>query len=183
MASILAGFSIGIACILFLTAPNPIIGAVLFGIGLLNIRLMKYKLFTGTIQKIVINDCNILTLLSIFILNAIGITWASFCGLAIDGLFDKAKLIAQAKISMPYIELLIRALVCGYLMTIATRPSTPLWMTLLCVFAFVYTGMCHCIADIFYYSMLNSPSACLLPLGITVAGNTVGGILAAVWEQ
>ena len=47
LTSILAGISIGIACILFLTAPNPIIGAILFGIGLLNIRLRKHKLVTN----------------------------------------------------------------------------------------------------------------------------------------
>lgn len=191
IASLLAGFSIGIACILFVTAPNPIIGAVLFGIGLLNIRLMKHKLVTGNMQRLYTEMDNVgysllgmlLGLLMMFFLNGIGVLFAAWIGECITNVGYTASLIAANKLAMPLLEVFARAIVCGYLMTIATRPSTPLWMTPLCVFAFVYTGMCHCVADVFYYSMLSGPSACLPHLGVTVAGNTLGAVGAAVTQQ
>ena len=191
IASLLAGFSIGIACILFVTAPNPIIGAVLFGIGLLNIRLMKYKLVTGNMQRIYTESDSpmysligiLLSLLMMFFVNGIGVLFVAFLGECITNVGYAASLIAMNKLATPLLEVFVRAIVCGYLMTIATRPSTPLWMTPLCVFAFVYTGMYHCVADIFYYSMLSGPSACLPHLGVTVAGNTLGAVGAAVTPQ
>lgn len=186
--SILAGFSIGIACILFLTSANPMIGALLFGIGLLNIRLSKTKLVTGNMQRLV-TDCEetyygilgmLIGLFLMFILNACGVMWAAWLGIAIPGVHAAALAIAEHKLAMTLVEVFARAIICGYLMTIATRSSTPLWMTPLCVFAFVYTGMCHCVADVFYYFMLSSPSACLPHLGVTIAGNTLGAMGAAV---
>lgn len=188
--SLLAGFSIGIACILFLLAPNPIIGAGLFALGLLNIRLMKYKLVTGNMQRLVTEYDGseglsfvlgmLVGLLGMFFLNGLGVLFAAWIGEAITNVGYAASLIAANKLAMPLAEIFARAIVCGYLMTIATRPSTPLWMTLLCVFAFVSTGMAHCVADVFYYSMLSSPSACLPHLGVTVAGNTIGAVGAAL---
>lgn len=191
LTSILAGISIGIACILFLTAPNSAIGAVLFGIGLLNIRLRKHKLVTGNMQRIVTDvdesDYSLLGmlvgLLLMFLFNAIGVLIVAGLGGAITNVGYSAALIAANKLAMPLMEVFARAIVCGYLMTIATRSSTPLWMTPLCVFAFVYTGMCHCVADVFYYSMLSGPSACLPHLGVTIAGNTLGAVGAAVTQQ
>ena len=191
LTSILAGISIGIACILFLTAPNPAIGAVLFGIGLLNIRLRKHKLVTGNMQRIVTDvdkpDYSLLGmligLLLMFFFNAIGVLAVAWLSGAITNVGYSAALIAANKLAMPLTEVFVRAIVCGYLMTIATRSSTPLWMTPLCVFAFVYTGMCHCVADVFYYSMLSGPSACLPHLGVTIVGNTLGAVGAAVTQQ
>lgn len=191
LTSILAGISIGIACILFLTAPNPIIGALLFSVGLLNIRLRKHKLVTGNMQRIVTDidepDYGLLGMLiglfMMFIFNAIGVLGVAWLGGAITNVGYAASVIAMNKLAMPLVEVFIRAIVCGYLMTIATRSSTPLWMTPLCVFAFVYTGMCHCVADVFYYSMLSGPSTCLPHLGITYVGNTLGAVGAAVTQQ
>lgn len=51
--SIQAGAFIALGCILYLLAPNPIVGAALFSIGLISVRLTKSYLFTGQVQKIV----------------------------------------------------------------------------------------------------------------------------------
>jgi formate/nitrite transporter FocA (FNT family) len=157
----------------------------------LNIRLRKHKLVTGNMQRIV-TDVNepdysllgmLMGLLLMFLFNAIGVLIIAGLGGAITNVGYSAALIAANKLAMPLMEVFARAIVCGYLMTIATRSSTPLWMTPLCVFAFVYTGMCHCVADVFYYSMLSGPSACLPHLGVTIAGNTLGAVGAAVTQR
>ena len=46
ISGIFAGIAIGIACILYCLAPNPIIGAGLFSLGLLAVRIGQYDLFT-----------------------------------------------------------------------------------------------------------------------------------------
>ena len=51
--SIMAGMAIALGCCLYLLAPNPIIGAVLFSCGLLCVRIYGLNLFTGKIQYIV----------------------------------------------------------------------------------------------------------------------------------
>lgn len=186
--SILAGFCIGIACIFYILAPNPLIGALLFGLGLMNIRLMKYKLFTGKIQRIVDPDfCDggvfetftgVMSLLLMFVLNLFGIAAAFMLGAWIPGVVEGAAAIATSKLALDGMRLFAQSILCGYLMTIATRPSTPLWMTPLCVFAFVYLGLNHCVADSFYY--LTALPEALPNLGITIAGNFFGGIAGAL---
>lgn len=186
--SILAGFCIGIACIFYILAPNPLIGALLFGLGLMNIRLMKYKLFTGKVQRILDPEfCDggmfqtftgITGLFLMFILNFIGIAAAFALGAWIPGVIEGATIIATSKLALDGVRLFAQSILCGYLMTIATRPSTPLWMTPLCVFAFVYLGLNHCVADSFYY--LTGITEALPNLGITIAGNFFGGLAGAL---
>ena len=45
----MAGMAIALGCCLYLLAPNPTIGAVLFSCGLLCVRIYKLNLFTGKI--------------------------------------------------------------------------------------------------------------------------------------
>ena len=47
--AIMAGMAIALGCCLYLLAPNPTIGAVLFSCGLLCVRIYKLNLFTGKI--------------------------------------------------------------------------------------------------------------------------------------
>lgn len=183
----LAGFSIGIACILYLLCPNQIIGAIIFGLGLLNVRLMRYGLYTGKVQNVITYSdgtvktvfLDTLTLLGFFLLNLAGIFLSYVIGSWIPGVTERARDIAEAKLSLGFMELFGKAFLCGYLMTIATRPSTPLWIASLCVFTFVYLGLNHCVADSFYYMAIPQKKP-LIHLMITVAGNYFGGLAAAI---
>lgn len=80
--------------------------------------------------------------------------------------------IAAAKWLFPWWYYILSGLVCGFLMTIATRPNTPLWVSSLCVVAFIVGKFNHCIADWFY-----APSNILLWFCI-VLGNLIGGVIA-----
>lgn len=59
-------------------------------------------------------------------------------------------------------------------MTLATYKETPLYITVLGVFAFIAAGFNHCIADAFYF--LASKQFSLNWLAILL-GNIIGGIL------
>ena len=177
--AILAGLAIGFACILFLLAPSPLIGALLFALGLLNIRAMKYTLFTGQVQNLLTQEQTAKSLTKIFFANFLGICIAVLFGLLIPEIPALAYGVACAKLALPIGQLFAQSAICGYLMTVATRPSTPWWMTALCVFAFVITGLNHSIADMFYY--LFSKQLIAIPaLGVTAIGNVVGGLFGAL---
>jgi formate/nitrite transporter FocA (FNT family) len=65
-------------------------------------------------------------------------------------------------------------------MTLATKPDTPLWLSAVCVFAFVYSGLNHCIADVFYYIITPSTGKAFIPFWITIIGNIIGGRVGGI---
>ena len=81
-----------------------------------------------------------------------------------------------AKWLNPWWYYIFSGFVCGFLMTIATRPNTPLWVSSLCVAAFIIGKFNHCIADWFY-----APP--LLLWACVVLGNFLGGIAAVPQEN
>ena len=50
LRAIFAGMAIALGGWAYLSAPNPIIGAVIFACGLLTVRLYQLHLFTGKVQ-------------------------------------------------------------------------------------------------------------------------------------
>jgi formate/nitrite transporter FocA (FNT family) len=81
-----------------------------------------------------------------------------------------------AKWLMPWWYYILSGFVCGFIMTIATRPNTPLWVSSLCVAAFILGKFNHCIADWFY-----APN--LLLWICVVLGNFIGGLAAVPKEN
>ena len=61
-------------------------------------------------------------------------------------------------------------------MTIATNKNTPLWISPLCVMAFILAGFHHCVADWFYLSSTDSYLYWLL----IAFGNFIGGLIGTV---
>ena len=49
LTSILAGFSIGLGGMIFLSVDNKIVGSALFSIGLFLVLTMRFSLFTGKV--------------------------------------------------------------------------------------------------------------------------------------
>ena len=181
ISGIVAGLAIGIACILYCLAPNPIIGAGLFALGLLAVRINKSDLFTGKIQHWGKPGYETMDMNAMLWGNVIGITIMAFLvWLSFPTVITTAGAIGATKIAVPLIQTFGKAILCGYIMTLATKPDTPLWLSAVCVFAFVYTGLNHCIADVFYYIITPSTGKALIPFWITVIGNIIGGKVGGI---
>lgn len=174
--SMLAGFIIGLAALLSCSINNSYLAALLFSLGLLYIRIEKLPLFTGQIQKLPTGEITWWQLFKIFLYNIFGVggAWILMFGLSFHHniLLENYVAIATAKWLFPWWYYIISGLICGFLMTIATRPNTPLWVSSLCVVAFILGKFNHCIADWFY-----APSNILLWFCI-VLGNLIGGVIA-----
>ena len=139
--SMLAGFIIGLAALLSCSINNSYLAALLFSLGLLYIRIEKLPLFTGQIQKLPTGEITWWQLFKIFLCNICGVSgaWSLMFGLSFHHniLLENYVAIATAKWLFPWQYYIVSGLVCGFLMTIATRPNTPLWVSSLCVAAFI----------------------------------------------
>ena len=168
----MAGMAIALGCCLYLLAPNPIIGAVLFSCGLLCVRIYKLNLFTGKIQFMISEKYKLSYYAIVFIGNLLGVLliWAVTYQLT----WAAATPIALAKAQQSLVVATMKGIGCGMLMSLATYEKSPLWMCLLCVPAFILAGFNHCIADA-YYALAG------LKIGIsfiaTIVGNICGGVL------
>ena len=178
--SMLAGFIIGLAALLSCSINNSYLAALLFSLGLLYIRIEKLPLFTGQIQKLPTNEITFKQLLIILLKNICGVSGAIILtfGLSFHHniLVDNLCAAIAAKWLMPWWYYILSGFVCGFIMTIATRPNTPLWVSSLCVAAFILGKFNHCIADWFY-----APN--LLLWICVVLGNFIGGVAAVPREN
>lgn len=181
--STVAGILIGIGCTVYLNMDNAIVGAFLFGLGLFTIINFELNLFTGKIGYL--SKDNWLEILVTFIGNAVGINITAFLvrhTRAAGKIMDKVTPIVETKLSDSYLSLFILSIFCGILMftAVATFKKQPNILgtlaVFLCVAVFILAGFEHCIANMYYFSMVSHLDAYLVPLLIMVAGNAVGGI-------
>ena len=172
LKSIMAGIAIALGCCLYLLAPNPIIGSVLFACGLLCVRIYQLNLFTGKVQYMPTNEYPITYYPLVLLGNLIGVFIVA-C-LTFELTREAAIPLATAKAAQPFLTALWKGIGCGMLMSLATYKESPLWMCLICVPAFILTGFNHCIADA-YYALAG------LNIGIsfiaTIIGNIIGGAI------
>lgn len=168
----MAGIAIALGCCLYLLAPNPIIGSVLFACGLLCVRIYQLNLFTGKVQYMPTNEYPITYYPLVLLGNLIGVFIVA-C-LTFELTREAAIPLATAKAAQPFLTALWKGIGCGMLMSLATYKESPLWMCLICVPAFILTGFNHCIADA-YYALAG------LNIGIsfiaTIIGNIIGGAI------
>lgn len=178
--SLAAGILIALGGWIYLSVPDKIIGAFLFSIGLLTIRIFKLDLFTGKTQFLFTPQISICQLIVILINNIMGTIIIAILFYLLK--FDNANVVAlsQAKMALPWYSLLISGCACGALMTIATRAESPLWLSIMCVMAFILAGFEHCIADSFYFFAAGLNMPFLWQFWIIVGGNLIGGLLMAL---
>ena len=189
-----SGIFIGLAGTVFLSVPNKIAGAFLFGFGLLTIVCSGFKLYTGAIGYLVLQGRKtpsyLLTLLMIWIGNWIG---TFLVGTALrfsrvgGSVAARAESLCQVKMADGWISLLVLSFFCGILMFLAVDsfrrkdeiPSVARTaLVFLCVMVFILSGFEHCVADMYYFSaagMWNSDSL-LRTLWMTLV-NSLGGFL------
>ena len=153
ISSIFAGICISIGCIVNLMSGGGLAGAVLFTFGLIAVVHYKYKLYTGTAGFV--NNIYELTTLFIIILlgNVIGCKLMAICSAyAIKNLNEYAYNISLTRMDVNWLQALIRAMLCGFLMTTAVKFAREnKWLPLLfAVPVFILAGFYHSIADSFY---------------------------------
>ena len=166
--SAVAGLMIGIGCTVFLNMDNSIVASFLFGLGLFTIINLELNLFAGKVG------------------NGIGVNIMAFLmkqtrvGVR---LVEKAGPIVETKLSDTYISLFLLAVCCGMLMyiAVATFKKQPNILgtiaVFLCVSVFILAGFEHCIANMFYFGLVSTPTKYAVPLLIMILGNSTGGIL------
>ncbi|MCE4050096.1 MULTISPECIES: formate/nitrite transporter family protein [Bacillaceae] len=221
VGSMLAGFFVGLGIILIFTiggmlapaefAGTKIIMGVSFGIALSLVIMAGADLFTGnnmvmTIgmleNKVTWKDTGKVWGFS-YIGNFIGSILVallfSYSGLAIGGVADFVTSGAAAKMNAPFMELLIRGILCNILVCLAVWCSVKLKdetakliMIFWCLFAFITSGFEHSIANMTLLSIaliiphpetvsFGGMFANLLPVTL---GNIIGGAVfvgAAYW--
>ena len=188
-----AGLFIGVAGTVFLSVPDPVVGAVLFGFGLLGILVFSFKLYTGAIGYLAVQGRNTPAYLYELLLIWLGNLAGCFAvGTLIrhtrmfPGIAARVESIAAAKLADSSISLLILAFFCGMLMFTAVDifkkehlPSPArVVMVFLCVVVFILSGFEHCVANMYYFSAaavwnMDTLAAVL----IMTLGNSLGGMM------
>ena len=98
--SIIAGMAIALGCCLYLLAPNPIIGAILFSCGLLCVRIYDLNLFTGKIQYMTTNKYDFSYYLIVLLGNLVGVGVIAMLTTGLTG--TAAAPLAEAKAVQPF---------------------------------------------------------------------------------
>ena len=186
--SIMAGFTIGLGGLIYLSLDNKVIGSALFSVGLFVVLTFGFNLFTGkvcyTIDK---GGPSIPDMISIWVGNFIG---TLILALMIRGtrvgaaVAEKATALCDVKNGDSYLSLFLLGILCNIFIFIAVdefkNNSHELGKYLgifLGVMGFILAGTEHCVADMFYYNMaFNYSVNAIIKLLVITAGNTVGGI-------
>lgn len=178
--SLLAGFMIGLGCLVNVVCANKIVGAFLFSLGLLSVILQQYNLYTGKVGYI--SRDTAAGLLPMFLLNAIGIGvtdfLASFTRLDISAVNS----IVATKLADNYLSIFILSIGCGAMMFLAVdnykKNNSPL-IVIMPIMFFILCGFEHCVANVGYFAMAHTPLSFDLcaRVAIMVIGNGVGSCI------
>ena len=194
LKGIYAGVMIGMGGTIYLSMSNPVIGAILFSIGLLMICVYKMNLYTGMIGYVIENKLNyFITLIFTLVGNLIGTMLTAYLVLntRIANISIKAKEISMIKIHDNYLSIFILAMFCGMLMYIAVNnykkgeDSIIKYLSIIiCVIVFILCGFEHCIANMYYISLAKvwSLKAILIML-VMIFGNSIGSIVIALFNN
>ena len=191
VSAVLAGISIALGGLVFLSVDNKVMGAALFTVGLFTVCTFGFHLFTGKVCYALQNDGKYAALLPLIWLgNLAGTGLVALCASltrAAPALSEKARTLCAAKLGDGMGSLFLLGLLCNIFIYIAVEgfKNNPhelgKYLSLLFgVMVFILCGTEHCVADMFYFWMggVWSGHAILCILVIT-AGNAVGGILFA----
>jgi formate/nitrite transporter FocA (FNT family) len=196
ISAIIAGIMISIGGTVYLSTDNHVIGSLLFGIGLFVILVFQFNLFTGKVGYLLYNKPNyMISLVIIWFGNLFG------TDLYCQGLYYirpdlalKATTLCNAKLIQPIYSTLILAFFCGLLMYIAVdnfknnKSDIGKYIgVFLCVSVFILCKFEHCIADMFYFGMMNGLSLISLKalkfIVVVTIGNCFGSWLVPIYNK
>lgn len=189
VGAVLAGISIGLGGLVFLSVDNKALGAALFTIGLFAVCTFGFNLFTGKVCYVFENDKTYaLGLIVIWLGNLVGTGLTALCARLsrnAPALVEKAASLCAVKTSDEVWSLFCLGILCNIFIYIAVEgfKNNPheLGKYLSLVFGvvvFILCGTEHCVADMFYFWMGGAWSvravACLL---VITLGNAAGGVI------
>ena len=185
VSSVLAGISIGLGGLVFLSVENRVVGSALFTIGLFVVCTFGLHLFTGKVCYVLEND-------RAFALSLPLIWLGNLCGTGLTALCvrlsraaavaEKAAALCQVKTADSLLSLFFLGLLCNIFIYIAVEgyrsnphPVGKYLSLFFGVMVFILCGTEHCVADMFYFWVAGAWSgrAALCLLVITL-GNAVG---------
>lgn len=179
----LAGIMIGIGDVINAMCENRVVGALLFGLGLLCILHNGFYLYTGKIGIIwraPDKKAEALRLLAGLVCNILGVMLVVKLYMAANADFaEKIVQTAQNLSAQQTMSCFLGAVFCGVLMTVATvsyrreNMVAETVITLFCVMVFILSGFKHCIANA---SMLLFSGCNYWNYLAMIAGNTVGSL-------
>ena len=174
--SIFAGLLIAIAGIFYVRSADPVIGSILFGLGLTSVIILDANLFTGKIGYV--NSLQTATEAGIILV--FNLLAAAIVGLLYHYIVWPIELFEVTRLIKDPIQMFYRGLICGvciYLAVELYKRTKNLIPVFVAVAAFILTGGTHCIADTFYFFAGPFSWAGLGYVGLTILGNTFGAIL------
>ena len=190
---IFAGVFIAIAGTVFLSVPNPTVGAVMFGFGLQGILLADFKLYTGAIGYLAVQGRNafayLVDLTAIWAGNLAGcfaVGWLLRQTRILAGISERAGRMCEVKSADGPVSILILSFFCGILMFTAVdgfkKEQLPAAartvMVFLCVAVFILCGFEHCVANMYYFSVADAWSWHTFGWVLLMTlGNSLGGML------
>lgn len=192
--SILAGVSISIGGIVFLSLDNKVTGAIFFSLGLFTVCTFGFNLFTGKVGYIFENKPSyLLFLLQVWVGNLLGslITGNLIRLTRIGSISEKAKVLCDTKLNDSLLSIFILAVFCNILMFVTVdgfktnQHEIGKYIGIFMgVIVFILCGFEHCVANMFYFSVANVWSGkTILYLLVMTLGNACGGVLIPLARQ
>lgn len=186
LLAVLAGISISIGCIIYLTQENHVVGSFLFSVGLMTICVFRWNLYTGKVAYISYRDPHkLLWIFMIWLGNLAGTLAASAAVLATrhaGRLREQVLNVVQPKLDDSYHSLFLLSVFCGILMYIAVEgfrsnphPAGKYLAIIFSVMVFILSGFEHCVANMFYFWLAGMTGKSMICLVVMTLGNTVGG--------
>ena len=180
---------IAIGGTVFLSIENKVIGASLFSIGLFGVLIYNLNLYTGKIGYLITNfnlkyiKELIITLIGNFI-GACSVGFILRYTRIYDKIYEKSLILANTKLNDNILSIFILSIFCGLLMYYAVngfKKQTDFGKYLvvyLGVAVFILCGFEHCIANMYYFSVVDIWSLKTLGYtGIMVLGNSIGSFI------
>lgn len=173
---LLAGMSISMGCLIFLTV-GGLAGACLFSVGLLTVMwhgLLLYTGRSGDVQSWADMRLLMLTLL----LNIVGCAIFAYIIEPSEEVRMAAEAIVARRAQSGIIKGLANGIACGLIMTLAVHSARKqhYWPMLIGIPAFIMAGFTHSVADAFYYAVgykaITAGSA--MTYILTATGNFIG---------
>jgi len=185
---VLAGVSISIGCIAFLSSGNKIVGSLFFVIGLFMILNFNFNLFTGKVCYALDNKPSYLGVLALtWIGNFAGTLLTSLLikGTRLTSVIDANQVLVETKLNDNLLSIFLLAIMCNILIYLAVYGyknfDNIIAKTLALIFGvsvFVLCGFEHCVADMFYFFLAGAWSWKMIGYLLMITlGNCVGGLL------
>ena len=185
----MAGFVIGLGCIVNLVSQNSVVGAIFFTTGLFLVLTRGYDLFTGKVAYAIENNYRYsLNLILMWFGNLAGAislaTITRFTSLY-QKITEKSDIIINNKLSQGRLSTFLLAVLCGIIIFLAVENFKcnehefgKYFGLLLLIPLFILCGFEHCVANMYYCSVTNGQylEKIIFVLYCTL-GNTVGSIV------